>query len=811
MADNFENELNRSEQLLKERLVRAGKVAKDITDKAFRELLDTFDDYSKSLDDINKKLNEQLSSYDKIKGSAADFGSALKGTLPFLKDNKDLAQKLTSIYSSQNKLAEQLVYNQEDLTRGNLSTQDVAKDIAKIRQQQLNIELTQRNIANEMLVTENSMVGLQGEELEEHLFKLEALREINEQLEEQKKSSKTIEESLRNQSKSASEIETKAGIGGKLLKGLQKIPVLGDLLDLRGAEEAMKSAATQGASSFGTLAAGAKALGPSLSAALGPLGLILIGIQAIVSVFNFFKDAMFEADKRIISLSRNLQLTNEESQQLDEYFKAIKGSLETQYNLTKEIYQAQAELSTLTSTSVLYSKESLDAQIQLTKEYKLQATDAANLNRFFLTGNKTATENLHIASKTTSEFFKRTGILFRERDILEKASKVSGQMLVSFKGSTEALMNAVMTAEKLGISLDKTKDISNSLLNFEDSISSELEAELLVGKDINLERARGLALQGKFAEAAEEAVKQVGTLEDFQRLNVIQQTALAKAAGLTADELSDALLQQKVIGTQQEAQYQRFKEADMDAYARKLAMGELSDKEIEDANKRLDAQEKFNIAIEQGKEMFSDLVSNGALQTLADAIQGLANSSFIKSYAEEGEAKRISGELEAKSKEKPGTVSQEELDIAKRATDQQTTGETVATIAGYTAAGAAIGSIIPGVGTLIGAGVGLIAGTIDDAFSDYEGKMSLEQSKKTAEEQKIKGYTKEEIAAKDFVIKTLEEDTVVAAGGTNLGRTDEMVTLLKELTTAMKNGGNVYLDLQKVGSTTDQGTYRLNS
>ena len=42
-------------------------------------------------------------------------------------------------------------------------------------------------------------------------------------------------------------------------------------------------------------------------------------------------------------------------------------------------------------------------------------------------------------------------------------------------------------------------------------------------------------------------------------MNVIQQKALAEAVGLTVDQLSDALIQQKYQGTETGKQIERFK------------------------------------------------------------------------------------------------------------------------------------------------------------------------------------------------------------------------------------------------------------
>jgi hypothetical protein len=61
----------------------------------------------------------------------------------------------------------------------------------------------------------------------------------------------------------------------------------------------------------------------------------------------------------------------------------------------------------------------------------------------------------------------------------------------------------------MGINLRKAENIAQSLLNFESSIEDELSAELLTGKNLNLEKARGLSLEGDIAGAAEEYLKQV--------------------------------------------------------------------------------------------------------------------------------------------------------------------------------------------------------------------------------------------------------------------------------------------------------------
>ena len=74
-----------------------------------------------------------------------------------------------------------------------------------------------------------------------------------------------------------------------------------------------------------------------------------------------------------------------------------------------------------------------------------------------------------------------------------------------------------------------------------------MEAELLLGRSLNLDRARAAALMGDQATLAEEIAGQVGTAEEFSNLNVIQQKALADAMGMSTAELAKSLMQREAL------------------------------------------------------------------------------------------------------------------------------------------------------------------------------------------------------------------------------------------------------------------------
>jgi hypothetical protein len=100
------------------------------------------------------------------------------------------------------------------------------------------------------------------------------------------------------------------------------------------------------------------------------------------------------------------------------------------------------------------------------------------------------------------------------------------------------IINAGVAARKLGLEMSAVASISESLLDFESSIEKQLEASLLIGRQINLDRARQLSLAGDQQGVMKEILKQVGGEAEFNKMNVIQRKALADSVGVNVEQLS---------------------------------------------------------------------------------------------------------------------------------------------------------------------------------------------------------------------------------------------------------------------------------
>jgi len=421
------------------------------------------------------------------------------------------------------------------------------------------------------------------------------------------------------------QIQKTLGITGSLLKGISKIPILGDLVNTEDALEKAREAAENGASKFGAMGAAFKSLGGSL---VGSLSDPLVSIGLLIKGFKMFLDLGFKADTEITNLSKSMASSKDEATATRDRFIEIQNSGESLFETTKNLVAAQLELADAFGATKGFSEAQLKDQVLITKQMGFQAEEAAGIQQLAMSNGMTAREVTGSVIKQTAALAKQTGIQLDNKKVIGEVAKVSGQLRLQYANNPALIAKAVIQTKKLGLSLEQAAKAANSLLDFESSIENELSAELLTGKSLNLERARALALNGQSAEAAAEMAKQIGTAADFTNMNVIQQEALAKSVGMSADELANSLITQEnlaKLGSETRKQLEEKAEAlraegKIDEANRLLASAG-DEKQAQAALERISSQDKFNAAVEKLQSMFASLVEGPA----AKFVDGLGN------------------------------------------------------------------------------------------------------------------------------------------------------------------------------------------
>jgi hypothetical protein len=177
----------------------------------------------------------------------------------------------------------------------------------------------------------------------------------------------------------------------------------------------------------------------------------------------------------------------------------------------------------------------------------ISGTEAAGLLGSFSRLNGNSEEAALNLTKSTQEFAKQNGII--PSQLMADLAGSAEEFALFGKEGGKNLIEAGAAARKMGVSLSTMTGISENLLDFESSITKELELGAMLGKNINLDRARSLAYQGDIAGATKETLAALGGVDAFNKMDYFQKKATADLLGTTVDELQKMVTQQENANT----------------------------------------------------------------------------------------------------------------------------------------------------------------------------------------------------------------------------------------------------------------------
>ena len=341
------------------------------------------------------------------------------------------------------------------------------------------------------------------------------------------------------------------------------------------------------------LMAGFKALGPLLKKALGPLAIIM---------------EIFSLDKQTADLAKNMNLTYKEANRVRAEMQSIANSSGNNFVSGKKLLETFGSINETLGTTV----ETMDSELLISLTEMREMAGFTNEELQGIAAITLATGKS--ADDVTGEFMAQAklssiqnGVLLNEKDLLKGIGKISAATTLSFGKNPKLLGQAVATAKSLGMEMSKVEGIAGSLLDFESSIEAELSAELLLGKNINLEKARQAALNNDLATVAEEIAKQAGSAAEFGDMNRIKQEALAKAVGMSRDDLAQTLfIQEQLVGAtgEQAAETEALLNKRIAAVGLEQAQKELAKDGVEGLKQQVGQADKMAASMNRINEIF---------------------------------------------------------------------------------------------------------------------------------------------------------------------------------------------------------------
>jgi hypothetical protein len=535
--------------------------------------------------------------------SAKDLSDQLKSIVQEVKNTNTPAKDFEKSLKRSITQAQKLKYEEEDISKLNKKQLEQIKE--KLKQSKIdNIQSAEKLLKetglNEELIEQKKIAQsyLNDTEKAEDIL----ITKLNQRIAQEEKISKLM------------------GLGGAAVEGAQKalnkmgFSGLSNALGLDEVKKKMEEIAEgiekadgnadSFKNKFEVLKGGIKEAGSQLKNSLKD-PLVVTGF-----LMDQMIDALTKADKETGELAKAFGTSYSEAAGLRDELNTM-ANLSGDVNITTSALQKSLiAVNKEFKTATMFTANLLEDFTNLTEVAGYTNEAAQRLSKISVATGTDLSDNTAKILGTAKAFNITNKLALNEKEIVEDVAKASKATTLSLGMQPGALTKAVAQAKALGANLEKVEAISQSLLNFESSIASELEAELLTGKDLNLERARMYALNNDIAGVAKEIAGQIGKASDFTSMNVIQQEALAKSVGMTREDLAASLIEREALAaigdgdkTAVEAYNRLKKEGLSDA---QIAV-KLGDEQLANQLKSQSVQERFNASIEKLKEIFVSL------------------------------------------------------------------------------------------------------------------------------------------------------------------------------------------------------------
>ena len=339
------------------------------------------------------------------------------------------------------------------------------------------------------------------------------------------------------------------GKNGKLLTGTSAIQKIRKL----GLEDGLKG--------MTGMQAGTKALGKAMKKALVPVVAIAAFGKALAAVFKLIVESAMESQKRTTLIAREFGISRDSAIAMRKEMQAMVASSGKLYVNVGNLLAAQTMLVNQLDRGGQFSQGNLETILLLTKRMGVTddvATKVAARAEAFGVNSRT---NIDTIMQMNNELYNSGQSTATIGQLMNSVSEATGQVAASLGFSNTNIAKAVNQVRRFGLNLMQARNISEGLLDFEKSISAELEAELFLGRDINLDKARMMSLQGDIVGATSEVMKITRGLTAEQRKSPVVMGALADIIGISVDELQDAYLletDRARQGQQQLENYQKY-------------------------------------------------------------------------------------------------------------------------------------------------------------------------------------------------------------------------------------------------------------
>jgi len=209
----------------------------------------------------------------------------------------------------------------------------------------------------------------------------------------------------------------------------------------------------------------------------------------------------------------------------------------------------------------------------IAKNLGIGAGEAASLTGQFARLNDGSAETAQNLIQSTKNLAQQNGLV--PADVMADVANSAEEFALFGKEGGTNIAEAAIAAGKLGVSMGQISGIADNLLDFESSINAELELGAMLGKNINLDRARALAMEGDMGGMVRETLSALGGIEQFNQMDYFSKKKTADLLGVSVAEFQKMAANADKLGKNGEIIPTQYEDAlnNMKAFGGQLLTG----------------------------------------------------------------------------------------------------------------------------------------------------------------------------------------------------------------------------------------------
>ena len=244
------------------------------------------------------------------------------------------------------------------------------------------------------------------------------------------------------------------GVFGGMLKGISKIPIIGDLFDSESALKDMTKSLKAGNSSVKAMSKGFQNIGGQIvDGLLNPANVALFTFAGISKIFK-----QLDAEAGEFAKSMNMSYGEALDTRKELSVLAV-SSGDLALNATK-LSKTLREVGAALGTNAKLNDKDLKTFTKLTNQAGFTADELMNIQKLSLANGKSLDDNVSSIMGGGAAFAAQNKLALNQKQILKDVNGMSASLKLSLEGGTEALGAAAAQARKFGINLKQAENIA---------------------------------------------------------------------------------------------------------------------------------------------------------------------------------------------------------------------------------------------------------------------------------------------------------------------------------------------------------------